>query len=149
MGLDKDKDMPESSGGEIVSETSSQIDPHKIAHRKCKIFLAGLTMALYANAEQNFFTFCCAMFQYLDIGFSAKDAALLMSLLYATFTGGRLVTAFISHKLKPDTIIMYHFVIIIGAIGIMYVGRQTQLWIYIGTMILGAGFSAMWPAQAC
>lgn len=77
------------------------------------------------------------MFQFLDISLPADESARVQSLLSAAYTFGRLLTAFISIKLQPDVIILYHYLIIALAHMTIFFGRDSRLCIYLGSVILG------------
>jgi len=96
-----------------------------------------LCLAIYDAAEINYFYFSPTMFQFLDIHLSAEEAAYVSSVLSAAYTFGRLCTAFISIKLRPDVIIGYHFVIIVAAKLVLFFGRDSHTTIYVGTVVLG------------
>lgn len=112
--------------------------------RKFKLILVALLLGTYDAAELGYFYYSPTMLQHLSV--EPSEAAHVLSVLSAAYTIGRLVTAFISLKLTPDIIMTYHFVIIIVAQTCLYFGRHNRTIIYITTVLLGYGFSAMWPA---
>lgn len=116
-----------------------------IPNRNWKIFICGLCLANYATARIGHFYFSAAMFQYLDIHLSAATSVHLMSLSSFAYTMGRLVTSFISIKVVPDIILFYHYIILFTSLGFLYFGQHELTYITIGTMMIGYGFSAMWP----
>src|SRR5699024_5159298 len=61
----------------------------------------------------------------------------IMGILSAEYTLGRLASAFISMKLRPDIMISYHFVTLLAALSMLFFGRNDQMWITIGTAMLG------------
>ena len=77
------------------------------------------------------------MFQYMDINLSASASAHVTSVLSLFYTIGPLVTAFISLKLKPDTIVLYHFGFMLAGIAMIYFGQLNLTVIYIGSAVLG------------
>lgn len=154
--------------GNVVLPLSSM--PFRIV----KLAMCGLCLACYATAELGWFGFSSAMYQYLpemDDGgaedgekMDATKAAHVQSVLSATFTSGRLLTAFITLRLVPDVIISYHYLISFTALGTLFFGRGSLVAVYVGSALLGklmrfdfeialftfftlgAGYSAMWPA---
>ena len=108
-----------------------------VSRRKLKLILAALFLATYDGAEIGYFYYSPTMLQYMDIKLTASVAAHVSSVLSAAYTSGRLLTAFISLKLKPDIIVSYHFVIILVAQVVLFIGRDNQTIIYIATAILG------------
>lgn len=87
------------------------------------------------------------MFQNLDIALSAPQAAYVLSILSSSSTIGRLVTTLLSLKLTPDSILSYHYGLIVSGLSLIYLGRHVHLAIYLGSGLLGYGFSAMQPAM--
>ena len=77
------------------------------------------------------------MYQYLEIKLTADEAARVLAVLSATYTFGRLTTAFISLKLRIDVIIVYHYTIQLCSLAFIYFGRDDLTMIYIGTAALG------------
>ena len=113
-----------------------------------QVALCGLMYGTYLSAEQNYFTFSNAMFQYLtEVDISAVQSELLTFILYITFTFGRLLTAAVAIKLQPEVIISYHYLIILLSFLAIYLGSGSFLALQLSTAFLGFGFSAMMPAQ--
>lgn len=111
--------------------------------RLVKLALCGLCLSCYATGELGWFGFSSAMYQYLpDLDeMDATKAAHVQSVLSATFTSGRLLTAFITLRLVPDVIITYHYVVAFVALGTLYFGRGSLIAIYIGSALLGKFFN--------
>lgn len=117
------------------------------SNRRTKIALMALILALYDAAEIGYFYFSPSLFMLApDIKMESSTAAHLSSVLSAAYTFGRLVSTFISIKIKPDIIIAYHFLIIFAGHSLLYLFRTDLLMVYVATVIIGLGFSAMWPA---
>lgn len=118
----------------------------KIPYRTTKLVLMGMCLGTFLAGEMGFQTFCPSMLQYLPIKMTASRAAHALSIMSATFTIGRLATAFISLKVPIDIILAYHFVIQLISVGIFYINSDNETMIYIGMALMGYGFSAPWPA---
>lgn len=114
--------------------------------RFVKLAMGGVCLATYATSELCWFGFSSALYQYLPITLDASTAAHMQSILSATFTSGRLLTAFLTLKLKPDTIIAYHYGIGFTALATLYLGQSSVYAIYAGSALLGYGYSAMYPS---
>ncbi|KAH9396053.1 hypothetical protein TYRP_020133 [Tyrophagus putrescentiae] len=71
----------------------------------------------------------------------------VQSVCSATFTLGRLVTAFIATRLLPDIIVAYHMVTFMIGLAIVFFGRDSETVIIVGSAVLGYAFSAIWPAM--
>ncbi|XP_046914855.2 sodium-dependent glucose transporter 1A [Dermatophagoides farinae] len=117
-----------------------------IAHRYTKLILVSLLLSIYTAAEQGYFLYSPTMFQYWTPAMTASQSAILLACLTAAFTVGRLLTAFILLRLKPDIIICYHLILMILALTWLYFGRECRTMVYSATILLGYGYSAMWPA---
>lgn len=118
----------------------------KIPYRNTKLVLMGMCLGTFLAGEMGFQTFSPSMLQYLPIKMNASTAAHALSIMSATFTIGRLMTAFISLKVGIDVILAYHFVIQLISVGIFYINSNNLTMIYIGMALMGYGFSAPWPA---
>ena len=137
----------------VTAETSIHVVlVSQVSNRRIKLFLMALCLAMYDAAEIAYFYFSPSMFQWMKpIEMPADEAAHVASILSAAYTIGRLCTAFISIKLKPDVIISYHFVIIFIGMNILYFGRDNRTTIIVGTIILGSffGFLNTFPLLTC
>lgn len=107
--------------------------------RALKLIMVAICLGTYDAAEIGYFFFSPSMFQYSKV-LSAEEGAHVLSVLSAAYTIGRLVTAFISIKIRPDVIISYHFVIVIIAQSILFFGHDSPPLIYVGTVILGMNY---------
>lgn len=118
----------------------------KVSNRRMKILAMAIFLGAYDAAEIGYFFFAPTAFQYMEIKMEASETAKMSSILSGAYTFGRLFSAVVSLKLAPDYIIMYHFVIIAFAQVFLFLVRHNQTLIFVGTALLGFGFSAMWPA---
>jgi len=132
----------------LEKDSCERQEQFNIAHRKVKLTLVAFSVATYVGAEFGFVSFSSTMFQYMaPLHLSAKEAAHVQSIFSTFFTLGRLVTAFISLKLRPDLILLYHYFIQTFSVGLLFFGRDNITLIYIGNAISGYGYSAIWPAM--
>lgn len=123
------------------------VDPDSVRYRFAKLSLCALAIAAYSSVEVNYFYFSPSYLQKLSDPMSAAEAARVTSILATAYSTGRLLTAIISIKLVPDVIVSYHYVLFLVGQGIIYFGGSNRTCIYAGTIILGFGFSAVWPAS--
>ncbi|KAI2800220.1 major facilitator super [Blomia tropicalis] len=137
-------DETESNSNEQQQKTKRQ---NKIAWRKTKLLISGLALAIVVAAKIGYVTYSSAMFQYMEIKLSASQSAHVMTTFTALYTIGPLITAFVSIKLRPDHILSYHYVLIIGSLVLIYLGQNQIILIYLGSGILGFSISVMWPAM--
>ncbi|OTF75103.1 hypothetical protein BLA29_002080 [Euroglyphus maynei] len=141
------KSVDETSSIDKDNESNSKQSLPTILHPKVKLIMMALLFAFYTCAEQGYFFYSDTMFQYWKPVMTSSKSATVLATLAATYTIGRLLTAFISMRLKPDLIIVYHYVIIIISLIWLNVTHYSEVSIYLGTAFLGYGFSAMWPAM--
>ena len=120
-----------------TSEKADVPNVKPIPYRNAKLAMIGVSIAAYAAFEYGWFSFATAMYQYLEIKMDATTATHMQSVVSATYTLGRLTTAFITIKLVPDVIISYHFVTLITGMLVIFFGRNSQTVIYAGSAILG------------
>lgn len=100
-------------------------------------------MAFSSSAEIGYMSFSTAMFQYLEIDLSAGQAAYVLSILSTAATVGRLLTAIISIRLKPDLVVSVHFALIIAGLSVVFFGSRGEgslPVVYGGSAILGEFF---------
>ena len=108
--------------------------------RKVLIALFAFILSLYSCFEIVYFSLCPTYLQYLpNIVISAPKATEIFIVMAITYTLGRLVSAFISIKLKPEVMITYHLVIIGIGLAILFIAHHasTTILIYIGNGIIG------------
>lgn len=130
----------------ITTDDDNSEDFSSIRHRPYKLVLAALAASTYITAELGYLSFCAAMYQYLEeVHLSATTSTQVQSVMSVTYTAGRFLTAFISFKLKPDRILAYHYVVLLGSVAVLVFAGDSLLLIYVGNAALGFGFSACWP----
>src|SRR5699024_7500786 len=100
----------------------------------------------YAAVEISHFYFLPSLLQYIENKFESEEASHVNSIMSAASNVGRLATAFISLRLPANVILAYHYTIIVGSLVLLYLGHSSHRLIYAGTVTIGYGFSAMWPA---
>lgn len=130
-----------------IHEDEKIIDPDRVKHRFLKLSLCAISIGAYCAVELNYFAFSSVYFQKSgDNPLSATESARVLSLLAFMYAIGRLLTAFISIKVVPDIIVVYHLATLIVGQSITFLwGRHSHAGIYVGTIITGLGFSAIWP----
>lgn len=144
---DSSKLAPEEDDSATIDLPSEDKDFSSIPNRTWKIALISASASTYIAAELGYFAFVTSMYQKLDIQLAASTATQVQSIMFATYTMGRLLSAFISLKVKPDIILAYHFVIILISVAILFIGKDNLTLIYIGNSALGFGCSAVWPGM--
>ena len=121
------------------NESSDETKPELLS-KKVKyslIALIGINLSTYAGMEMCHFSYLSAYYQDLPIHLSAAKAAEILSVLSATLTLGKLVSAFISIKVKPEIMISYHYVILAISMALLYFGSNNELIIWIGNAVAG------------
>lgn len=131
----KGVDPEEKEEEEVSSNESNQVAADPL--RKWKMMLAVLLYGTCDTTQLAYTTYSPTIWQFMDIQLSASESARISSVMTATNTIGRLITGFISLKLKPDTILMYHYAIIIISGLVLFFGQNNLTIIYIATGALG------------
>ena len=132
-----------SSSSSSTTDDEKRSQKLKVTHRTAKVALCGLCMAFSSSAEIGYMSFSTAMFQYLEIDLSAGQAAYVLSILSTAATVGRLLTAIISIRLKPDLVVSVHFALIIAGLSVVFFGSRGEgslPVVYGGSAILGEFF---------
>ena len=123
------------------------IDPSSgkvpVRHRKAKLALGCLCLAMYFTAETGYFPYVSTCWQYMEVRLTASEAAMVMSVLSATYAAGPLITAVVSMRLQVEHILAYHYGFLFLGVGVLYFGRLNRPMIYAGSALLGYGMSAM------
>ena len=121
--------------------------PSRVLSPKIKyiiIALLALSSSTFAGMEMAFIAYSSAYYQVIH--FSVQTAAELNSVMSATLTAGKLVSAFISIKLKPEIIVAYSYVLIAISFIIIYIGANTSWVIWTGNALIGFAFSGTWTS---
>ena len=105
--------------------------------------LLSISMTTYAGMEMAFLSYSSAYYQIIPIRFSAQAAAELNSVMSATNTTGKLISTFVSIKLKPHIIVAYSYVIIATSLVIIYIGVNQSWAIMIGNALIGFGYAGI------
>lgn len=101
------------------------------------IALTSLSLSTIGGFELIHFYYCSTYIQFLPIHLSVKKAADIMSLMSTTYTIAKLVSALIAIKVKAEIMIIYHFVILIASMAILYFGSGSEMMIWIGNGLIG------------
>lgn len=140
--MDINQNYDEATKSELkITKTSRKST--QIPFRATKLALCGLCMAAYFTGESGYFPYSSSMLQYMEIRFSAPEASTVTSILSLTFTIGPLITALVSLKMQIDNIVSYHYGIVLTGIAVIYFGQHNRNLIYVGSAILGYGFSSL------
>ena len=131
-----------------VSETTHIIEDTERSRRdrRLNIILIAIFLATYTTLELAHFGYSSTYYQFITLRLSASESAEIFSVMASSFTIGRCLSAFIAIKLKPKIMISYHFFLIFVALIILYVGQLSDRLIWMGNIVLGFGFSAVFPA---
>ncbi|XP_037047462.1 sodium-dependent glucose transporter 1-like isoform X3 [Bradysia coprophila] len=119
-----------------------------ISSRKIQLFAFGiLFLSAYQAMETSTMQFLPIFGQYSDLKLSESDAAHVLTGLMAMYATGRLVGIIIIFKVRPELIIAVNLLLVTMGNTILSVwasGSVSMFWI--GSMMLGAGFSTMFPS---
>ena len=123
----------------VIEDNSSVEQPSELSPRTRYVVIAFMALILmaYNGIELTFLTYCSTFYQSLPIKISAPKAAQLMSIFSATYTLGRLLTAYISLKLRADIILIYHMLIIMASMAVLFFEQTSELAIHIGMAMIG------------
>ncbi|CAG2172181.1 unnamed protein product, partial [Oppiella nova] len=130
------------------SEESNVIEISDSYHRDRRLnaVLIAIFLANYTALELAHFGYSSTYYQFIGLRLSASESAEIFSIMASSFTIGRCVSAFIAIRLKPKVMISYHFIVIGVALTVLYFGQTSERLIWFGNVIIGFGFSAVFPA---
>ena len=120
---------------EINSNTTQTERSQK--ERYLLIGLIAIFMSTYSGLQTLHLSFSSTYYQLTGIKISVKRAAEILSVMSTTYTVGKVITAFISIKIKSEIIIIYHFVIICISMALLYFGKNNELMVWIGNGVIG------------
>jgi FHS family Na+ dependent glucose MFS transporter 1 len=120
-------------------------DDEKVKTDKLLVFLISLFMFLHVGAELSFggWIYSYAIKRELT---SVTQAAYLTSAYWGAITGGRLISVFISMKLKSRTMLVVYLYGCILAVILLLLGRNSVMLTWIGTILLGISISTLIPS---
>jgi FHS family Na+ dependent glucose MFS transporter 1 len=120
-------------------------DDEKVKTDKLLVFLISLFMFLHVGAELSFggWIYSYAIKRELT---SVTQAAYLTSAYWGAITGGRLISVFISMKLKSRTMLVVYLYGCILAVILLLLGRNSVMLTGIGTILLGISISTLIPS---
>ena len=101
------------------------------------IALFSLFLAIYASLEVAHFNYSSTYYQFIALKISAQNAAEILSVMCTSYTVGRCVSAFIALKVGPKIMIIYHLLILMIAMAVLYYGQQSIALIWIGNILIG------------
>ncbi|XP_054166590.1 uncharacterized protein LOC128964056 [Oppia nitens] len=110
------------------------------------VALIAFSLSTYGGFEMLHIIYSPTYYQYIPLKLSAQKAAEILSVSSTTLTIGKLISAFIALKVKAHIMISYHIIILAVSMCILYFGQNSELMIWIGNILIGFGFSCVWPA---
>ena len=104
---------------------------------KTIVVLCCICFASFTAIENCQFQFSPTFNQYIPLRLCAPKSALILSVMASCFTLGRGISIFIAIRVKPETMITYHYCFILSAIIILLFAQNSLLYIYIGNILIG------------
>ena len=104
---------------------------------KTIVMLCAICFASFTAIENCQFQFSPTFNQYIPLRLCAPKTALILSVMASCFTFGRFISIFIAIRLKPETMITYHYCIILFAIIILLFAQNSIIFIFVGNVLIG------------
>lgn len=104
---------------------------------KTIVMLCAICFASFTAIENCQFQFSPTFNQYIPLRLCAPKTAIILSVMALCFTLGRGISIFIAIRLRPETMITYHYCIIITAIIVLLFAQNSLLFICIGNILIG------------
>jgi len=102
------------------------------------IIIMSITFISYSGLELMHFTYSSTYYQYNGSSkLSASTATKILSLMSATFTAGRLLSAVIAIKLNSQIMIGYSLSILCLSMAVLYFGQNSETLIWTGNALIG------------
>ena len=96
------------------------------------IGLFAIFLSIYCCLEGTHFNYSSTYYQFIPLKITAQNAAEILSVMCTTYTIGRCVSAFIALKVGPKVMIIYHLLILMVAMTVLYFGQPSKIIIWIG-----------------
>ncbi|CAG2174712.1 unnamed protein product [Oppiella nova] len=156
--LEEDIDCP--TGGTGMSPDDRRATLHSIKEFTIKkpiveqsalmkwtfVALIATSLSTYGAMENMHLVYSSTYYQLSAVQMSASRAADVLSVLNASLTVGKLISTFIALKVKANIMLMYHMVLLAISQAVLYFGRTSQVMVWIGNVLMGFGYSAIWPS---
>ena len=124
---------------QTVIEGKPSAEPLQLTRRTriLIIVLFSLILSGYNGLETTFLVYASTYCQYIPLKISASKAAQMTSILSATYTAGRGVSALITTRVRSEIMLSSHLSLIGASLAILYWGQNSELMVYIGMATLG------------
>lgn len=136
------------NGGVVVNsdDAGDNIMRGQVGHMTA-VGATTLFIALVVGVETSYGSFLVSY--CLDIGGAVKEkeADLVTTAFWTTFTLGRFAVAAVSHRVRPAPLLLGHLIAVCAALFIVFVGRGSRASVWIGSVIFGAGMSSVFAAS--
>ncbi|CAG2115099.1 unnamed protein product [Medioppia subpectinata] len=111
------------------------------------IALVSLFLAFHMSSEQNTQQFSATFFQDIQMKLTASKSAEVVSAMAVANTVGLAVSVLVSAVgVRPQYMITYHLLFIFAGLNILFLDETSELLLYVGSLLLSYGFSAVYPA---
>ncbi|CAG2119161.1 unnamed protein product, partial [Medioppia subpectinata] len=139
-GQDKDLDNT------VTANTTAPVKLFDDPALSPRTLMAGLFTAwftLYVVFESMYLKFAIAYYQYSPQRLSAGTGADIFAVSTGVFSVARLVNVFVSMRVTINTMICYHYAILLVAMVMMVVGQYSLPTLWVASALLMWGFSPM------
>jgi Major Facilitator Superfamily len=136
--VEEDNDVKETSSKKLFNSPNAS---HKLV-----IFLGAFTLGSFVFSLRSFTQFAPTFSQNIPLKLTASDAAFIHSIYAISSTIGRIICIFISLKLRPQTMLFAHYLILTGAYVMLLFSIHSRNMLIISNILFGYGASAINPA---
>lgn len=118
-------------------------------HKHLKLALIGLVslfLAFHMSSEQNVQQFGSTYFQDIELKLTASESAEVISAMFFANTVGLAMSVVIAYRVRTQWMIGYHLLLIFIALNILFLTEFSRHQLYVGSLLLSFGFSAIYPS---
>ncbi|KAG4076474.1 hypothetical protein HA402_005917 [Bradysia odoriphaga] len=152
--IDDAKNVPspietELSGGSVsINQQQEIVTVMGVSVRKIKLVVITVVfLGAYQSMEVSSMQFLPIFGQYSDLKMTESASSYVLTGLNGMFAFGRLIGTIVIFKVRPELIIVFNIILVImGNVILLIWANDSLTMFWLGSMILGLGFSTMFPS---
>ncbi|XP_054157271.1 major facilitator superfamily domain-containing protein 4A-like [Oppia nitens] len=131
-----------------IQDCSDDERPQLSGKYLISILITGSIMLCFYEGMENInFEYLSTFNVNTDLKLSEQTSDVIMSVMSASYTLGRGIGIILAIKVQPKYFLYTNFILISIGNLILYLSANTsEIWLYVGTVILGFGFSTVFPS---
>ncbi|RWS12423.1 sodium-dependent glucose transporter 1-like protein [Dinothrombium tinctorium] len=141
--LKSEKENDTAAKKDCVSDAN---EPKSIWFTIWMVALSCLMVCFFCASEMTTFQYLPTFVVHLPLGLTKFNGSFILSALAGSFTVGRFSGILLAVVLKPEYILLLDWLIMLAGNLLLMLAVNSELLLWIGSMVLGFGFAAFFPA---